>query len=51
MVEVDVFWSYSIGASFALASFRQLRKMRKESGADGSYDLKDMLTSRRSHTR
>jgi hypothetical protein len=43
MVEVDVFWSYSIGASFALASFRQLRKMRKESGVDGSYDLKDML--------
>jgi len=43
MVEVDVFWSYSIGASFALASFRQLRKMRKESGADGTYDLKDML--------
>ncbi len=30
MVQVDVFWSYGIGASFALAAFRQLRKMRVE---------------------
>ncbi len=30
MVEVDVFWSYGIGASFALAAFRQLRKLRVE---------------------
>ncbi|MEW6554263.1 MAG: hypothetical protein AB1384_08265 [Actinomycetota bacterium] len=30
MVQVDVFWSYGIGSSFALAAFRQLRKMRVE---------------------
>ena len=30
MVQVDVFWSYGIGASFALAAFRQLRKMKVE---------------------
>lgn len=28
MVQVDVFWSYGIGASFALGAFRQLRKLR-----------------------
>lgn len=44
MVEVDVFWSYAIGSSFALASFRQLRAMRALSGKDDSnYDIKDML--------
>ena len=47
MVEVDVFWSYAIGASFALGSFRQLRKLRAESGAEGSYGLKDMLDVRK----
>ena len=30
MVEVDVFWSYGIGASFALGAFRQLRKTQAE---------------------
>jgi hypothetical protein len=30
MVQVDVFWSYAIGSSFALAAFRQLRKLRVE---------------------
>ncbi len=30
MVQVDVFWSYGIGSSFALAAFRQLRKMKAE---------------------
>ena len=30
MVQVDVFWSYGIGASFALAAFRQLRKLKVE---------------------
>lgn len=30
MVQVDVFWSYGIGASFALAAFRQLRKLKAE---------------------
>ncbi len=28
MVQVDVFWSYGIGASFALAAHRQLRSLR-----------------------
>ena len=44
MVEVDVFWSYAIGSSFALGAFRQLRKLRAESGAEeGTYELKDMV--------
>ena len=44
MVEVDVFWSYGIGASFALAAFRQLRQLQAESGTnDSKYDLKEML--------
>jgi hypothetical protein len=30
MVQVDVFWSYGIGASFALAAFRQLRRQKVE---------------------
>ncbi len=30
MVQVDVFWSYGIGASFALGAFRQLRKLKVE---------------------
>lgn len=30
MVQVDVFWSYGIGSSFALAAFRQLRELRVE---------------------
>jgi hypothetical protein len=30
MVQVDVFWAYGIGSSFALAAFRQLRKLRVE---------------------
>ncbi len=30
MVQVDVFWSYGIGASFALAAFRQLRRLKVE---------------------
>lgn len=30
MVQVDVFWSYGIGASFALAAFRQLRKLKAD---------------------
>ena len=31
MVQVDVFWSYGIGSSFALAAFRQLRRLKVES--------------------
>lgn len=30
MVQVDVFWSYAIGSSFALAAFRQLRNLKLE---------------------
>ena len=33
MVQVDVFWSYGIGSAFALAAFRQLRKLRLENDA------------------
>lgn len=33
MVQVDVFWSYGIGSSFALAAFRQLRRLRAENEA------------------
>src|SRR5450759_367455 len=44
MVEVDVFWSYALGSSFALAAFRQLRKIRAESGEnDSEFDLKEMV--------
>ena len=44
MVEVDVFWSYALGSSFALASFRQLRKIRADMGLDDStFEIKDML--------
>jgi hypothetical protein len=34
MVEVDVFWSYGLGANFALSAFRQLRKIQSEAGVD-----------------
>jgi len=34
MVEVDVFWSYGLGASFAMSAFRQLRKLQAEGGAE-----------------
>lgn len=34
MVEVDVFWSYGIGASFALGAWRQLRKLRESDAPD-----------------
>jgi hypothetical protein len=30
MVEVDVFWSYGIGASFAMGAWRQLRKLKAD---------------------
>lgn len=33
MVQVDVFWSYGIGSSFALAAFRQLRRLKAENEA------------------
>lgn len=43
MVQVDVFWSYGIGSAFALAAFRQLRRLQAESGAKDprpdSFDL------------
>ncbi len=35
MVEVDVFWSYALGASFACAAARQIRKKDE----DGNYDI------------
>lgn len=48
MVEVDVFWSYGIGASFALGAFRQLRKLQAENGAgEKDFELKDMMDVRR----
>jgi hypothetical protein len=48
LVEVDVFWSYALGSSFALAAFRQLREIRAESGGnDSTFDIKDMLDVRK----
>lgn len=47
MVQVDVFWSYAIGSSFALAAFRQLRKLEAESGKNCDFDLKDALDPRK----
>ena len=38
MVEVDVFWSYGLGASFALGAFRQLRELQAEDDA-GEFKL------------
>ena len=44
MLQFDNIWSYGIGSSFALASFRQLRKLRGESGsAEERYGPKDLL--------
>ncbi len=34
VVQVDVFWSYGLGASFALGAWRQLRKLRAEKNGD-----------------
>ncbi len=34
MVQVDVFWGYGLGASFALGAWRQLRKLRAEKNGD-----------------
>ncbi len=48
MVEVDVFWSYGIGASFALGAFRQLRKLQAERGAgEKDFELRDMMDVRK----
>ncbi len=48
MVEVDVFWSYGIGASFALGAFRQLRKLQAERDPDETrFGVKDILSLRR----
>lgn len=34
MVQVDVFWSYGIGASFAMGAWRQLRRLKAERGGE-----------------
>ncbi len=34
MVQVDVFWSYGLGASFAFGAWRQLRKLRAQKNGD-----------------
>ncbi len=34
MVQVDVFWSYALGSSFALGAWRQLRKLRAQKNGD-----------------
>ncbi len=48
MVEVDVFWSYAFGSGFALASFRQLRKLQAASGdTDSRFEVKDMIDIRK----
>lgn len=50
MVQVDVFWSYGIGSSFALGAFRQLRKLQagrdpdeKRFGAKEALSLKRVI--------
>lgn len=45
MVQVDVFWSYGIGASFALGAFRQLRRLQAGEGA-GDFKLNRAQTRR-----
>jgi hypothetical protein len=48
MVQVDVFWSYGIGSSFALGAFRQLRKLQAERGSpDEKFGPRDLLDLRR----
>ncbi|MFH1149537.1 MAG: hypothetical protein V1748_03590 [Actinomycetota bacterium] len=42
MVEVDVFWSYGLGASFALAAFRQIRRIEAE-----KEDVQELKLNRR----
>ena len=39
MVEVDVFWSYGLGASFALAAFRQIREIESGKPDTGRLEL------------
>lgn len=42
MVQVDVFWSYAIGSSFALSAFRQLRKITREKPPEtGDFNWRD----------
>lgn len=48
MVQVDVFWSYGIGATFALGAFRQLRKQQAENGGgEKDFGLKEMVDVRK----
>lgn len=48
MVQVDVFWSYGIGASFALGAFRQLRRLQAEKGAaEEDFGFREMVDVRR----
>jgi hypothetical protein len=43
MVQVDVFWSYGIGASFAFAAARQLADFHKRQVAAGTTERKSVL--------
>ena len=44
MLQFDSIWSYGVGSSFALAAFRQLRKMQAESGSkDEELGATDLL--------
>jgi len=49
MVQVDVFWSYGIGASFAMGAWRQLRRLKAERRDEGWQvewkDQPDLLAS------
>ena len=48
MVQVDVFWSYGIGSSFALGAFRQLRKLQAERDPDEKrFGAKEVLSLKR----
>ncbi|TGM08923.1 hypothetical protein EHQ76_02955 [Leptospira barantonii] len=41
MVQVDVFWAYGLGAGFAMAASRQIKKIQSSSDSTNSASLKD----------
>jgi hypothetical protein len=48
MVQVDVFWSYAFGSGFALAAWRQLRRLEAKScKGDRKSGFKNMMSLRR----
>lgn len=41
MVQVDVFWAYGLGAGFAMAASRQIKKIQSSSDSENSASLKN----------